>query len=101
MAYLIPIVLLLLIVTGFVTYFVLNATRKSNPAAPDSAPAGDTTEHAGEQSERGHTADDPEGTGEGEGDGDGDGHATAAHPGEGEGSRAVPPPESERLGNRS
>ena len=97
MAYLIPIVLLLLIVTGFVTYFVLNATRKSNPASPDPSPLGDTTEHAGDQSERGHTADDPEGAGEG----GGDGHEHAAHPGEGEGSRAVPPPESERLGNRS
>ena len=100
MAYLIPIVILLLIVTGFVTYFVLNATRKSNPAevaTPDPSPLGDTTEHAGEQSGRGHTADDPEGAGEG----DGDGHEHAAHPGEGEGSRAVPPPESERLGNRS
>jgi hypothetical protein len=97
MEYLIPIVLLLLIVTGFVTYLVLNATRKSNPAAPDASPAGDTTEHAGDQSERGHTVDDPEGAGEGEGDG----HRGAAHPGEGEGSRAVPQPESDRLGNRT
>ena len=92
MAYLIPIVLLLLIVTGFVTYFVLNATRKSNPAeisTPDPSPLGDTTEHA-------ESAD-----GVGDGDDGGDGHEDAAHPGEGEGSRAVPPPESERLGNRS
>jgi hypothetical protein len=111
MEYLIPIVLLLLLVTGFVTFLVLNATRKSKPseaegdgrsspahlAASDRSPLGDTTEHAGEQSERGHTAGDPEGAGEG----DADGHAGAAHPGEGEGSTTVPRPESERLGNRS
>jgi hypothetical protein len=101
MEYLIPIVLVLLIVTGFVTYLVLNATKKSNPAAPDESPAGDTTEHAGDQSERGHTVDDPEGAGEGAGEGDADRHRGAAHPGEGEGSRAVPEPESERLGNRT
>jgi hypothetical protein len=96
MGYLIAVVLLLLLVTGFVTFLVLRATRKSNPAAPDESQAGDTTEHAGSHSERGHTAH-PEGAGEG---GDGDGHRDTARPGEGEGSRAVPEPESERLGNR-
>src|SRR4051794_33697810 len=96
MGYLIAVVLLVLLVTGFVTFLVLRATQKSNPAAPDESPAGDTTEHAGSHSERGHTAP-PEGAGEG---GDGDGHRGAARPGEGEGSRAVPRPESERLGNR-
>ena len=105
MGYLIVIVLLVLLVTGFVTFLVLNATRKSNPAAPDESPVGDTTEHAGSHSERGHTAD-PEGAGEG-GDGeaadgdDRDDHRGAVRPGEGEGSQTVPPPESESLGNRS
>jgi hypothetical protein len=79
MAYLIPIVLVLLLVTGFVTYLVLNATRKSKPseaenseagdpgtmAASDPSPLGDTTEHAGDQSAEGATAGDPEGAGGG------------------------------------
>ena len=56
-------VLFLLIAAGFITYLVLSATRRS--ANPDSAgapqigadhtPFGDTGEHAGEQSEQGHT----------------------------------------------
>ena len=100
MGYLIVIVLLVLLVTGFVTFLVLRATRKSNPAAPDESPVGDTTEHAGSHSERGHTAD-PEGAGERGEARDDDGHRGAARPGEGEGSQTVPRPESERLGNRS
>ena len=67
MEYLIPIVLVLLLVSGFVTFLVLNATRQSKPseaenhdqsdpktmAASDPSPLGDTTEHAGEQSRAG------------------------------------------------
>ena len=74
MEYLIPIVLVLLLVTGFVTFLVLNATRKSKPseaeggddsdpktmAASDPSPLGDTTEHAGRQTSRGTTSDDAE-----------------------------------------
>ncbi len=65
MEYIVAAVLVLLLIAGFVTFMVLNATRKSgsagpsdpgaegNPAgivAPDSSPLGDTAEHAGEQS---------------------------------------------------
>ena len=56
--------LVLLLVGGFVTFLVLNATKKSGPAAEpatmrrasggDATPLGDTTEHAGEQTEEGH-----------------------------------------------
>jgi hypothetical protein len=110
MAYLIPIVLVLLLVSGAVTYVVLNATRRSKPsaaensgdadpgtmAAADSSPVGDTTEHAGEQSEAGETVEAPEGEGHAQAGGTGDG--------EGEGSRAetpdAPRPESERLADR-
>jgi hypothetical protein len=38
-------------------------------AASDPSPLGDTTEHAGEQSDEGHTVKDPEGAGEGKGGG--------------------------------
>jgi hypothetical protein len=58
MEYVIPIVLVVLLVAGFVTFLVLNATRKSGPAAAgsdegapgigrDPTPLGDTAEHAG------------------------------------------------------
>ena len=75
MAYAIVGVLVVLLVAGFVIFMVLNATRKSGPAADspreegppgigeDETPLGDTTEHAGVQSEEGHTEDDPERTG--------------------------------------
>jgi hypothetical protein len=66
MEYLIPAVLVLILVGGFVTFLVLNATKKSGPVADredegapgmgrDETPLGDTTEHAGEQSEQGTT----------------------------------------------
>jgi hypothetical protein len=77
MSMLIPIVLVLLLVAVAVTFVVLRATRQSKPseaeddadgdpstlAAADSSPAGDTTEHAGEQSDQGETVDVPEGEG--------------------------------------
>jgi hypothetical protein len=71
MGYVIAAILVLLIVGGFVFFLVTNATNKSNvsdagdPGADqnalgiigsdDETPAGDTTEHAGEQNERGET----------------------------------------------
>src|SRR3954464_15904479 len=71
MGYVIAAILVLLIVGGFVFFLVANATNKSNvsdagdPGADqnslgiigsdDETPAGDTSEHAGEQNERGET----------------------------------------------
>ena len=110
MEYVIPIVLVLLLVTGFVTFLVLNATKKSKPseaqgdsdkaptnmaAADEGTPLGDTSEHAGAQSEGGHTVSDPEAGG-----GERDRSGAEARPGEGEGGESVPEPESEKLANR-
>jgi hypothetical protein len=58
MEYVIPIVLVVVLVGGFVTFLVLNATSKSSAAATgddegapgigrDPTPLGDTSEHAG------------------------------------------------------
>ena len=71
MGYVIAAILVLLIVGGFVLFLVTNATRKSNvsdagdPGADqnsmgiigsdDETPAGDTSEHAGEQTSEGRT----------------------------------------------
>jgi hypothetical protein len=71
MGYVIAAILVLLIVGGFVFFLVTNAAGKSNvsdagdPGADqnslgiigsdDETPAGDTSEHAGEQNERGET----------------------------------------------
>jgi hypothetical protein len=112
MEYVIPALLVLLLVGGFVTFLVLNATKKSGPVADsgdegppgigrDPTPLGDTTEHAGEQSEQGHTRDDPEAGESGE-----RGGADVMRPGEGEGGRRLerederPRPASERLADR-
>ena len=113
MEYVIPAVLVLLLVAGFVTFLVLNATRKSGPAAgrderppgigkDEETPLGDTTEHAGEQTEAGTTARDPE-----QAEFDRDDPEKAAHvgrPGEGEGHERLEfedeRPRSERLANR-
>src|SRR3954454_22428264 len=108
MAYLIPIVLVLLIVTGFVTFLVLNATKQSKPseaedsgendpqtmAASDPSPFGATTEHAGEQTRQGETAEDPEGAGQEVRGGRG------AAPGISPEDADVPHPDSERLAGR-
>ena len=70
MVYVLVGVLVVLLVAGFVGFFVLNATRKTGSAAAtddegapgigaDDSPLGDTTEHAGEQSD-GETEADPE-----------------------------------------
>jgi hypothetical protein len=115
MEYVIPAVLVILLVAGFVTFLVLNATKKSGPVAEtddegapgigqDPTPLGDTTEHAGEQSERGVTREDPE---EGAPSRAGPGRAAhVARPGEGEGKERLDfederrPPASERLADR-
>ena len=110
MEYLIPILLVLLLVSGVVTFMVLNATKQSKPseaqnsedsdpktmAASDPSPLGDTTEHAGDQSEQGHTVDDPEGGGAGEGGGSAQGIDGGAGDAEPEKDTR---PESERLAN--
>jgi hypothetical protein len=108
MGYVIAIVLVLLIVAGFVTFMVLNATRRSSPAAPedpgaqgdpsdivapDEAPLGDTTQHAGEQHE-GQTVRDAERSAATGGDG-GDERARVGDP-----PPDAPTPDSERLANR-
>ena len=62
MGYVIAAIVVLLLVAGFVTFFVLNATKRSGKAgpgdpgqegtpagiaSPDESPLGDTTEHSG------------------------------------------------------
>jgi hypothetical protein len=110
MAYLIPIIAVLLLVSGFVTYLVLNATRKSKPseaensetgdasemAASDPSPLGDTTEHAGEQTQAGETVEGPEGEGS-EGTSERGSEASGDTRGE---AREDARPESERLADR-
>lgn len=79
MGYVIAAIVVLLIVAGFVTFVVLNSMRKgagqsgadasagqSGQGGPpgigqDATPLGDTTEHAGEQSQHGTTTAEPEG----------------------------------------
>jgi hypothetical protein len=115
MEYLIPAILVLVLVGGFVTFLVLNATKKSGPVAEtddegapgigqDPTPLGDTTEHAGRQTVHGTTGDDPE---EGERSRtDPDAAAHVARPGEGEGEERLEfegerhRPASERLADR-
>ena len=70
MGYVIAAIIVLLLVAGFVTFFVLNATRRSggaapsdpgqegNPAgiaAPDESPLGDTTQHSDATGEEGRS----------------------------------------------
>jgi hypothetical protein len=112
MEYLIPIMLVLLLVSGVVIFMVLNATKRSKPseaqdsedsdpktmAASDPSPLGDTTEHAGEQSDEGHTVRDPEGDAEGEGEGGGSARGIDGGAG-GAGTGTDARPESERLAN--
>ena len=71
MGYLIAAILVLLLLAGFITFFVLNATRRSGGAgprdpgaegspagiaAPDETPLGTTSEHSGEGAEGGRSA---------------------------------------------
>jgi hypothetical protein len=60
MGYVIAGIFVLLLVTGFIAFLVLNSTRKGGPVARDAgspgvgqdeSPLGDTTEHAGEASD--------------------------------------------------
>jgi hypothetical protein len=126
MGYVIAGIIVLLLVAGFITFLVMNSMRKGSSAArddgpagigPDPTPLGDTTEHAGQQSERGTTAEDPErNPGEDRGV-DPAGQERAQEPGEGperpgrpedrqltdagaDTGTSAPQPESERLANR-
>jgi hypothetical protein len=112
MAYVIPAVIVVLLVAGFVTFLVVNATRRGGPVADgadegpgigeDETPLGDTREHAGAQTEHGTTADDPEQDRSGSGDPGQAAHV--ARPGEGEGRERLEfddeRPRSERLADR-
>ncbi len=111
MGYVIALVIVLLLVVGAVTFFVLNSAKASGRAAPedpgaegtpagiaapDESPLGDTTEHAGEHHE-GQTTDEPE---RGAAGGGSDDKPRVGDPGP-EASSDGPEPESERLANRS
>jgi hypothetical protein len=113
MEFVIAAVIVVLVIAGFVTFLVLKATRKSGPVVDrpdegppgigqDETPLGDTTEHAGEQTQRGTTARAPERS-RFERD-DPDAAAHRARPGEGEGEEHLEfdgeRPASERLANR-
>jgi hypothetical protein len=102
MGYVIAAIVVLLLVTGFVTFFVLNATRRSGAAAPsdpgdegtpagiaapDDSPLGDTTQHA-----EGQTSE-----GEAPSSGDQDRRPRVGDPGP---EATAPESESERLANR-
>jgi hypothetical protein len=106
MGYVIAGIVVLLLVTGFITFFVLDATRRSGRAAPsdpgaegtpagiaspDPSPLGDTTEHAGDQQE-GQTVDDPEQ--------DDAGESESRKPRVGDPGPEAQAPESERMANR-
>jgi hypothetical protein len=113
MGYVIAAVIVLLLVAGFVTFMVLRATTSQGAAAgrpddgapavgQDETPLGDTSEHAGEQTEHGATARDPE-RGRFE-RADADAAAHLARPGEGEGGERLgfegERPAAERLADR-
>ena len=102
MGYVIAAIVVLLLVAGFVTFFVLNAARRSGGAgpddpgaegtpagiaAPDETPLGDTTEHSGETARESR---------EGGSAGDGPGE----RPRVGDPGPEATQPESERLANR-
>jgi hypothetical protein len=107
MGYVIAGILVLLLVAGFVTFFVINATKKSGPASPsepsaegtpagiaspDPSPLGDTTEHSGDQQE-GRTVTDTESAG-------GESSGGERRPRVGDPGPEAQQPESERLANR-
>jgi hypothetical protein len=111
----IPIIVVVLAIGGFVAFMVFRATDKGSPAADDrggpgigtdETPLGDTAEHAGEQTEAGTTvgrqdAEDAGGTGRpvhsgpaettgaGQDAADPDAAAHVARPGEGEGAESL------------
>ena len=96
MGYVIAGVLVLLIITGFITFLVMNSMKKNdlsdagdpgadqNPlgiiGSDENSPLGDTTEHAGEQNEHGETV----------GKQDADRHGGTGAPREGYGSEGEP-----------
>ena len=99
MGYVIAAIAVLLIVAGFITFFVLNAARRSGKAgpgdpgaegspagiaSPDETPLGDSAEHAGDTA--GHAAGEGSGQDEAPRVGDPGPEATA--------------PDSERLADR-
>jgi hypothetical protein len=107
MGYVIAAIVVLLLVSAFVTFFVINATKKSGRAgpsdpgaegsppgiaAPDESPLGDTAEHAGEQRE-GATSEDPERNA-------GERERGSERPRVGDPGPEATQPESERLANR-
>jgi hypothetical protein len=76
MSYVIPLLIVVLLVAGFITFLVMNATRRGRgagrggqPASPgiggDATPLGDTAEHAGPQTESGRTVGRPDAGGPG------------------------------------
>ena len=88
MGYVIAAIVLLLLVAGFITFFVLNAARRSEgagPASPDASELGDTAEHSVETAS--------EGRGEATGGGD--------RPRVGDPGPEATQPESERLADRT
>jgi hypothetical protein len=124
MEYLIPLVLVLILVGGFVTFLVLNATRRGRSATRggedgppgigrDRTPLGDTSEHAGRQTDSGRTvggqdsaAGQPAGSGHQgtgvAGQGGGEDRAHVRRSGEGEGTErlefeGVEPPAAARA----
>jgi hypothetical protein len=106
MEYVIPALIVILLIAGFVTFLVVNATEKGGPnaegegsppgiGADDETPLGDTTQHAGEQTPEGTTArgqDDGRFSGRGrphETPSDPDDAAHVARPGEAEGAERL------------
>jgi hypothetical protein len=96
MEYVVPVVILVLIITGFLAFMVLNATKKSGAAAdrrnegppgigPDETPLGDTTQHAGRQTAQGTTVGGQDGAEQA----DPDDAAHLARPGEAEGAERL------------
>jgi hypothetical protein len=129
MEYLIPLVIVLLLVGGFVAFLVMNATRRGQSASDrgesgppgigqDETPLGDTSQHAGRQTDEGQTvagqdAGEAGGTGQpvqsgyegtsAVGHDDARESAHVRRSGEGEGTEAIAyedvrPPAAERTG---
>jgi hypothetical protein len=96
MGYVIPLILVVVLVGGFLVYLVLNATRKSGPAATgdagepgvgaDPSPLGDTTEHSDQKATEGTPVGPPSASAEPP---DPDTAAHVARPGEGEGAERL------------
>jgi hypothetical protein len=62
MGYVLAAIIVLALVAGFITFFVINATKRKseNPAdiaAPDETPLGDTSQHSGVDPQEGSDPD--------------------------------------------